>query len=214
MLPAHVADRLSRQVRLIAAALVVVLLAAAAAAITADRSKAHSSPRYLGMHKLMLAAFDGKASLFLRLPPVTAASPKPNHASDIPLTSIGWGISEPVDVASGLPSGRFNAASFTVKKHLDQYTTGILGLAVTTKLIPTATIYVEPALSIKAAQAATSNEQLVYKLTNADVVSDQHSATTSNSTETVQFTYQKLSVTYLKNGKSIETVTYTRNLPG
>jgi type VI protein secretion system component Hcp len=198
---------ISHQVRLLALFIAAVLVAAVFLAATGGGHQSAKAPttRYLGLRGLELAAFTGKAGIYLRIPGITAATPKPNHASDIALTGVGWNLDTPTNPTSGLPSAR-STTSFTMRKQLDEFTPSLALIEVDNANEATATVYVVPT-------AKSSKEMLTYGLVNASVISDHQSTTTTGSTEALSWRFQKLTLTYWRNGKAVTTISYDWVLP-
>jgi type VI protein secretion system component Hcp len=198
---------ISHQVRVLALFITAVLVAAVFMAATGAGHQSAKAPttHYLGLRGLELAAFTGKAGIYLRIPGVTAATPKPNHASDIDLTGVGWNIDTQTDPTSGLPTGR-STTSFTMKKQLDEFTPTLALIEATNKTEQQAMVYVVPT-------AKSSKEMLTYELFNASVISDHQAATTTGSTEALSWRFQKLTLTYWRNGKAITTISYDWAVP-
>lgn len=195
---ASVSQRAGRSVRVLALVLAGVLLAVAALAVS------HRSPKpvhYLGMRGLELAAFSGKAQIFLRIPTVTPKTPGANHSTDIPLESIGWELKAPLDASSRLATGKAIVEPFTMKKQIDSYTPDLM--QATNEFQPLApTVYVLPAHAGRAAA-----EEMEFQFVQGELFNDAIDETTAGSAESLGWTFQKLVVTYLRDGKVLHSVT-------
>jgi type VI protein secretion system component Hcp len=195
MSSAPLLGRVSTPIRIFALAITALLVAAAFVALSQRDPQAPRAPHFLGMRQLQLDAFDGKAQLFLRLPPITPTS-SPSHATDIPLTGLSWSVSSPTVIGSpgGGGTGRAALSAFTVTKPLDKFTPKLLAGAFDGTHLSSATIYVLPAVQ------RNDPEQLVYKLTDPIVSADHENATRTSSSETITFSYLKIQVEYVRSG--------------
>jgi type VI secretion system secreted protein Hcp len=193
--------RVSTQFRLLALFITALLVAAVFVAVGQRDSQASRAPHYLGMRQLQLDAFDGKAQLFLRLPPITPTS-SPSHPTDIPLTGLSWNVDSRAVIggAGGGGQARPTLSAFSVTKPLDKFTPKLLASALNGAHLSSATIYILPAVQ------RNDPEQLIYKLTDPIVSSDHQVATRSGSNETIAFSFAKIQVEYVRNG-SIKTQT-------
>ena len=92
-------------------------------------------------------------------------------------------IVSPRDPASGLPTGKRQHKAFTITKELDKSTPLLLGALVTNENLPTVTF----------AYTHGGTPYLTVKLTNANIASNEQVGTT----ETIEFTYQKIEWTWI-----------------
>jgi type VI protein secretion system component Hcp len=94
---------------------------------------------------------------------------------------------------------------FTVKKSLDRYSPALLTATANNQTFKTATIYIVH---------SSTSEELDYVLTNAILVGDHHAASDSGSAETLQLSFQKVQLDYLKSGKAVSTGQYSNSPAG
>jgi type VI protein secretion system component Hcp len=134
------------------------------------------------------------------MPPVTPATAKAKHASDVVLTGVSWNLTTPTDATTGVRSGRIQSA-FGIKKQLDQFTPALAAAEVSNGVEKAATVYVTPTNT-------RDNELLIYTLTNVIITSDHQSATTTGSTEALTMSFQKLELSYLRAGKVVTSVSF------
>jgi type VI secretion system Hcp family effector len=192
--------RISSRLRLLALFLAAVLVAAAFISLTQRDSHASRAPHFLGMRQLQLDAFNGRAHLFLRIPPITPTTGA-SHAADIAVSQFSLSVDAP-PATVGAGAGQPHVSDLTFQKLLDKSTPKLFGAAVAGTHFKTATLFILPAVQ-------RDPEELEYKLTQSLVSSDHASATGDGSVETVSLRFTKIEIDYLRNGRQISSASYT-----
>jgi type VI protein secretion system component Hcp len=193
--------RISNRIRVLALFLVAVLVAAAFISLTQRDSHAARPPHFLGMRQLQLDAFNGRAHLFLRIPPITPAGGT-GHATDIAVSRFSLNIDAPSGPVGAGPPARAHVSDLTFQKLLDKDSTKLFAATAAGTHFKTATLFILPAVQ-------RDPEELEYKLTQSLVSSDHASATGDGSVEIVTLQFTKIEIDYLRNGRQISSALYT-----
>jgi type VI secretion system Hcp family effector len=191
--------RITPRLRLLAVFVSAILVAAGILALTQQQPKPTRAPHYLGMRQLELDAFNGSAKLYLRIPPITPTA-SPSHATDIAVTSFGLNVDTPSAAVGAAPTVK--VSDLVIKKVLDKASPKLFGAAVSGTHFKTVTLFILPAVQ-------RDPEELVYKLTQAEVSSDHASTTGQGSAEAVSLNFTKIEVQYVRQNKVIDSATYT-----
>jgi type VI secretion system secreted protein Hcp len=108
----------------------------------------------------------------------------------IPVTGVSHEVQTPIDASSGQPLGRRVHKPLTITKELDKSTPMLIQALVTNELLRTVQLTVQ----------VNGQDAYIIQLTNA-IVSDD---SLHGSTETVSFTYQKITWTWIATGTSVQ----------
>ena len=108
----------------------------------------------------------------------------------IPINAIGHEIISPRDAATGLPTGKRQHKPITITKEIDKSTPLILGALVSN----------ENLTQVLIGMLRNGNQVMTIKLTNASVAS----RIQKGDFETVSFTYQKITWTWVDGGITAE----------
>jgi type VI protein secretion system component Hcp len=192
--------QLHQRIRVLALVIAAVLVAGAFLAVSRQPAPTARAPHFLGMRQLQLDAASGKARLFLRMAPVTAAKPGAAHSTDLPLSSVVWGVSNntPVGAGSnGAGAGKVTFNPFTITRKVDQASPALFQAAASGVHFQSATIFVLPP-----AGTAATTEAIEYQLTFPVVSSALESSSPNGSIETYGLAYNGLTEKYIRGGKA------------
>jgi type VI secretion system secreted protein Hcp len=190
-------NRVSAPIRLVAIFVAGVLVAAA---FMAGNHRPTRPPHYLGMRGLELAAFNGNAHLFLRLPPITA-NPSASHSTDIAASKFSLNLDNTPTAIGAAPSGA-KISEIVIQKFLDKSSTKLFQAVASGTHFKTATIYILPAVQ-------RDDEELEYILTGPIVSSDHTTASSDGTAETISLNFTKIQINYVRQNKVESSAQYT-----
>ena len=204
---------LARRVRILALVAVAALMGAlltghgadSAATRSAPVAPAHRPVKELGEGGLMLAAFNGTASITLALTAVSVALPMPLAGATLPVNSLSFGATYPQSAATNGGTAGVGHPSFTdvaLTRTVDAYSQALLR-ELAQNIRSTAVITVQRPVQT----GQTKAETLRLTLANTFVENDSESHTTAGGAESVGLYFSRITVAYT-SGTGVTTSWY------